>query len=73
MPHGPQSFIGPEPEHNGVAKVAHVVVIIGGVIGHGIRVSIGVPLGPQSVAGPTPPGQMGVGNVVQVVQAGRRR
>ncbi|KAK6519692.1 hypothetical protein TWF281_003511 [Arthrobotrys megalospora] len=73
VPHGPHSFVGPNPEHNGVAKVVHVVqlvvVTVGGAIGHGTRIFIGVPHGPQSVAGPTPPGQMGVGNVVHVVQA----
>ncbi|KAK6517931.1 hypothetical protein TWF506_005103 [Arthrobotrys conoides] len=72
-PHGPHNFVGPNPEHSGVAKVVHVVqlvvVTVGGAIGHGTRVLIGVPHGPQTVAGPTPPGQMGVGNVVQVVQA----
>ncbi|KAK6358365.1 hypothetical protein TWF730_007706 [Orbilia blumenaviensis] len=73
VPHGPQSLVGPNPEHSGVAKVVHVVqpvvVTVGGAIGHGTRVLIGVPHGPQIVAGPTPPGQIGVGSVVQVVQA----
>ncbi|KAF3195636.1 hypothetical protein TWF225_000035 [Orbilia oligospora] len=73
VPHGPHNFVGPNPEHSGVAKVVQVVqlvvVTVGGAIGHGTRVLIGVPHGPQTVAGPTPPGQMGVGKVVQVVQA----